>query len=200
MVTKQRQASLACWGKATYTPSTGYPIRFDLGGLGTIDLGEKLGMPTLTGLCLRLSRGGLRLLAVPPKMRIYTKENEAALAAGSLIPFGKTICLETHPAHLVGEICFTALEGVPEPLVSLQYLGGHPERRRRLLLLVEATDMGQATKDPTLERLWLSPSTEGVWVGHIPGHLRLVHGDKKLALGDFLPKACSCWNRAVRLV
>lgn len=172
VVVNPKQATLDRWGKATFTLSSNRPVSFDLGSLDAIDLGKKLNIPTLVGMGLMLSKGGLRLLEMPKSVRART--GKETLQAGSLLPFEQPVQLEDSEAKAIGEVTFSALEGVPEPLVCLRYLGGRPERRRGLVSLVEATDMGRATGEQILERLRFIPLPEGAQIEHIPGNLRLA--------------------------
>jgi hypothetical protein len=172
VVINPKQATLVRWGKATFTLSGSRPVSFDLGGLDAIDLGKRLNIPVLLGMGLMLSKGGLRLLHLPQGVR--ARIGESMLEAGSRIPFEQPIQLEDTGAKFIGEITFSALEGVPVPLVYLRYLGGRPEQRRKLVSLVETTDMGQATGETVLERLRFNPLPEGAQLEHIPGNLRLA--------------------------
>lgn len=176
------QATLVRWGKASFAPSSGRPVSFDLGGLDVIDLGKKLNLPVLLGMGLMLSQGGLRLLQLPQGVRART--SEGLLEPGNRILFEQPVQLEDAEAQPLGEITFSALESVPVPLVCLRYLGGRPEQRRRMVLLVETTDLGLATGEIILERLRFTPLPEGAQLEHIPGHLRLAAFTADIKPGD----------------
>jgi hypothetical protein len=182
VVTNPKQATLFRWGKASFIWSGSRPVSFDLGGLGIIDLGQKLNIPALQGMGMILSKGGLRLLQLPGGIRASI--DQETLSLGARIPFDQPVQLEDAQAQPIGEVSFSALEGVPIPLACLRYLGGRPEQRRKLMALVEATDMGQATGEQTLERLQFLPLPEGVRVEHIPGHLRLAAFVQDIRPGD----------------
>ncbi|WP_337867514.1 vWA domain-containing protein [Meiothermus sp.] len=182
VVINPRQATLIRWGKATFTLSESRPVSFDLGGLGSIDLGHKLNISALLGMTVILSKGGLRLLQLPQGIR--ARIGQETLQTGDRIPFEQPVQLEDVEAKPIGEISFSPLEGVPVPLAYLRYLGGRPEQRRRLVSLVEAIDIGQATGEQTLERLQLLPLPEGVRVEHIPGNLRLTTFVEDIRPGD----------------
>jgi hypothetical protein len=179
---KPNQATPARWGRATFIPSGSWPVSLDLGGLDYLDLGKKLNMASLLGFNLILSRGGLRLLRLPPSIRLRT--DGEPLEAGSQILFEQQVQLEDNQAKPIGTITFSALTGVPVPLVSVRYLGGQPEQRRKLVLLIEASDMGQATGEQSLERLRLLPLAQGVQIEHIPGHLHLSVFSKNIKPGQ----------------
>lgn len=182
VVINPKQATLIRWGKATFTLSESRPVSFDLGGLGSIDLGQKLNISALLGMSLILSKGGLRLLQLPQGIR--ARIDQETLQTGDRIPFEQVVQLEDAEAKPIGEISFSALEGVPIPLAYLRYLGGRPEQRRRLVSLVQATDIGQATGEQTLERLRFLPLPEGAQVEHIPGNLRLATFIEDIRPGD----------------
>ncbi len=182
VVINPRQATRVRWGKATFAPSGSRPVSFDLGGLDVIDLGKKLNLPVLLGMGLMLSQGGLRLLQLPQGIRART--SEGLLKSGARIPFEQPVQLEDAEAKPLGEITFSALEGVPVPLVCLHYLGGRPEQRRRMVSLVEAADLGLATGETILERLRFAPLPEGAQLEHIPGHLRLATFTADVKPGD----------------
>lgn len=178
---KPNQATPARWGRATFIPSGSWPVSLDLGGLDYLDLGKKLNMASLLGINLILSKGGLRLLRLPPSIRVRTSGQP--LEAGSRIPFEQPIRLEDNQAKPIGTITFSALAGVPVPLVSVRYLGGQPEQRRKLVLLIEASDMGLATGEQSLERLRFLPLVNGVQIEHIPGNLQLSVFAKEIGPG-----------------
>ena len=182
VVVNPRQATLIRWGKATFTLSESRPVSFDLGGLGSIDLGHKLNISALLGMSMILSKGGLRLLQLP--QGIHARIGQETLQTGDRIPFEQVVQLEDVEAKPIGEISFSPLDGVPVPLAYLRYLGGRPEQRRRLVSLVEAIDIGQATGEQTLERLQFLPLPEGVRVEHIPGNLRLTTFVEDIRPGD----------------
>lgn len=184
VVINPRQATRVRWGKATFAPSGSRPVSFDLGGLDVIDLGKKLNLPVLLGMGLMLSQGGLRLLQLPQGIRART--SEGLLESGARIPFEQPVQLEDAEAKPLGEITFSALEGVPVPLVCLHYLGGRPEQRRRMVSLVEAADLGLATGETILERLRFAPLPEGAQLEHIPGHLRLTTFTTDVKPGDIV--------------
>lgn len=185
VVINPRQATLVRWGKATFALSSSRPVSFDLGGLDVVDLGKKLNLPVLLGMHLMLSQGGLRLLQLPQGVRARTREG--LLEAGNRILFDQPVELEDAEAKSLGEITFSALEGVPVPLVCLRYLGGCPEQRRRILALVEAADLGLATGETILGRLQITPVPEGIRIEHVPGHLRLTTFAQNLSPGDTVP-------------
>ncbi|MCX7784304.1 MAG: VWA domain-containing protein [Meiothermus sp.] len=184
VVINPRQATPVRWGTATFAPSSSRPVSFDLGGLDVMDLGKKLNLPVLLGMGLILSKGGLRLLQLPQGIRART--SEGLLEAGSRIAFEQTVQLEDAEARPLGEITFSALEGVPVPLVGLRYLGGRPEQRRRTISLIEAVDMGQLTGETILERLRFVPLPEGAQLEHVPGHLRLATFTADVKRGDII--------------
>ncbi|MBO1438304.1 vWA domain-containing protein [Meiothermus sp. CFH 77666] len=183
-VINPRQATLIRWGKATFASSSSRPVSFDLGGLDVIDLGKKLNLPVLLGMGLMLSKGGLRLLQLPQGIRART--SEGLLEPGNRILFEQPVQLEDAVAKPLGEITFSALEGVPVPLVCVRYLGGRPEQRRRMLLLVETTDLGLATGETILERLRFAPLPEGAQLEHSPGNLRLATFTADVKPGDIV--------------
>lgn len=168
VVVRPRQASPALWGKA-WCLLEGHLIGFDLGGLEPFDLGVRLNLPALTGLVLALSKGGLRVLALPEAL---TLEGTAGQTLPGRIPFGLPVRLR-YDGERLGELVFMAFEGVPEPSAFLCYLGALPERRRKRFLLMEEADLGLVTLDAHLHRLCLRPCSEGVVLAHLPGHLCL---------------------------
>lgn len=127
-----------------------------------MDLGKKLSISGLLGIKLILSKGGLRILRLPLGIRVST--GGARLKAGGRIPFEQPVQLEDDKAESTGTITFSALAGVPVPLAYLSYLAGQPEQRRKLVLLIESTDMGQATGEQTFARLRFLPLAQGIQV------------------------------------
>ncbi len=99
--------------------------------------------------------------------------------------------------HQASSIPRGANPDLPMPL-SLDFSGAAPERRRKYLpLLVNECDLGEATKDANLERLWVRLTPKGLEVLHIPGHLRLWLGETPLAPGQIVTPGQSLYLREV---